>query len=145
MSEGGFVFNNTVTGNGTNIAQGQTVTQDIKQTFGGDGLPTVAQVFQAVEKEIEQSLPPETAEEIKTGVIQPLCAMAELPIDEQKSDAIKQQAEPLYLKLAPYAPAISKAIMTFGEAALTALASSNPIVAGLVAVCRNAKEQSALA
>jgi hypothetical protein len=102
---------------------------------GREPVPTVEEVFSAIEKE----LPPEEAGEIKSAVLQPLMTLAQLPPKEQASEDVMEQAEPLYARLVPYAPQIGKGLLAFGEAALSALASSNPIIAGLLAVCKVAK------
>lgn len=112
----------------------QTITQNI-----GDQTPTVEQVF----KTIAESLPEEVAEEMQSAVIKPLEELAKLPAEEQASEEVKERAEPLYQRLVPYAPQIGNGLLAFGEAALSAFASSNPIVAGLLAVCKTVKATSA--
>lgn len=127
MADGGFVFNNTVNGNGANIAQGQTVSQTITQNFGGD-VPEPEQVFEAIAAE----LPPEIVED----TIEPLQQMAMQPMVQQQAPKAKATWMNLVERLVPYAPAIGKGMATFGAAALESLANRNPVIAGILALCR---------
>lgn len=124
----------TITGGQNNIGKTEIAGDQVQNNHYG-ALPSVDQVFDAV----AESLPEEVADEMKAGVIEPLQKLAALAPEEQKSEDVKEQAEPLYQRLVPYAPQITKGLLTFGEAALTSLASSNPIVAGLLAVCKTVK------
>lgn len=55
------------------------------------------------------------------------------------SETTFAKAAALYAKLGPVLPAVARGLATFGDAALTAVASSNPIVAGVLALCRSGK------
>ena len=108
----------------------QTNTQNI-----GQSVPSVDQVFEVVGK----SLPPDVAEEMQAAVIEPLEKLAALPPEQQQTEDVKEQAAPLHQRLVPYAPQIGQGLVAFGEAALGAIASSNPIIAGLLAVCKTVR------
>lgn len=127
MSEGGFVFNNTVTGNGTNIAQGQTVSQEIRQTFAGESVES-----EAIFEEVAKAVPPEVVED----TVEPLQTFAAMPIAQLEAPETKAKWTNLIERLAPYGPQIGKGLATFGAAALEALALRNPVVAGVMAVCK---------
>lgn len=134
MSEGKTQNINISGGNIAGLQVGDNNTQTITQNIG-DQLPTVEQVF----KTIGDSLPEEVSEEIQESVLSPLQTLAAMPPEEQASEEVKERAAPLYQRLVPYAPQIGSGLLAFGEAALSALATSNPIVAGLLAVCKTVK------
>lgn len=94
-------------------------------------------VFDAVEKAVRE-LPEDEAESVITEIVDPLEKLANLPAEEQTED-VKEQAQSLVSKLQPYAPSITKTLVTLGEAGLSALASTNPVVSILVATLRAAK------
>lgn len=100
--------------------------------------PKVQDLFAQVTRSIGEALPPEDVQELTVSALQPLEDLAELPPDQQTSDDIQEQSAPLLSRLIPYAPQIGKGLATFGAAALESLATSNPIVAGLLAVCKSA-------
>lgn len=118
-------------GNIAGLQVGNNNNQTITQTIGG-AEPSVPAVFEAIEK----SLPDDVAEDVAESVLRPLQTMAELPAAEQKTPDIQERAQSLISRLVPYAPQIAKSVSIFGSAALTAFASSNPIVAGLLAICK---------
>lgn len=124
----------SITGGQNNIGKTEIAGDQVQNNNYGAMVPTVDEVFSAIEKD----LPEEEAGELKAAVLQPLMTLAQLSPKEQASEDVKEQAEPLYARLVPYVPQIAKGLATFGEAALTAVASSNPIVAGLLAVCKTA-------
>jgi hypothetical protein len=124
----------TININGGNIAglqvgDGNTQTNTQHVATGG---PTPLEVLAAA----AAALPEDVAEDLQEAVIQPLVALASLPVAEQTTPDVAERADALLLRLSPWLPNISKAVAVFGEAALTALASSNPIIAGLVALCK---------
>jgi hypothetical protein len=127
MSDSGFTFNNNVTGNGANIAQGQTVSQTVTQNFGRE-VPEPKEVFEAIAAE----LPPDVAED----TVEPLQTFATMPIVQMEAPEAKSKWSNLLERLVPFAPAIGKGLATFGAAALESLASRNPIVAGVLALCK---------
>lgn len=87
---------------------------------------------------IEKSLPAADVDNLIEEVIDPLEAKANLPVKEQ-TEAVKAEAQTLIDRLMPYAPTITETLVTLGEAGLSALATTNPIVAMLVASLRAAK------
>lgn len=146
MSSGNsFNFGNiqqTASGDGSvNQIGNNTATTTVNK---GDGVPTVPEVFGAIEKAlpaIEATADDDSAEEIQEAVLRPLQTFAELPAEEQKEPEKWEQAQSLISRLVPYAPAIGKGLAVFGEAALSALASRNPIVAGILAVCKTTTKE----
>jgi hypothetical protein len=98
----------------------------------GDVLPTPEKVFEA----IEEAIPETEAPAIQEEVVEPLRAMACMPAVEQEKPENKSRALELCNRLIPYAPQIGKSLAVFGEAALSALASSNPVIAGVLAICK---------
>ena len=101
--------------------------------FGATAVGT-GDLFDAIEKAIPEAEVDALIEE----VIDPLEAKANLPPAEQ-TEEVKAEAETLISRLTPYAPQITKTLVTLGEAGLTALATSNPIVSIIVASLRAAK------
>lgn len=126
MSEGKTQNINITGGNIAGLQVGDNNTQTITQNIGGG--PTPEAVFEAIKPE----LPPEVVED----TVEPLQMMACMSAAEQETPENKAKAANLYERLAPYAPQIAKGLATFGAAALGAVASSNPVVAGLLAVCK---------
>lgn len=114
---------------GLQIGDGNT--QSIAQHFGKQEA-TVAAVFDSV-KEAVNELPEADREVFETEVVEPLRVMAQMPIEEQQQPTTMERAKELLGRLAPFAPKIGKAVMAFGEASLSTLASRNPIVSGLLA------------
>lgn len=119
----------------------------------GDSLPTVPQVFGEIRKAINPQLSSdpaqdespadlsaveanEQADDVDEQILRPLQTMAELPEAELKKPETMEQAQSLLNRLVPYAPQVGKGLAVFGQAALTALASSNPIISGILAVCK---------
>ena len=119
----------------------------------GDSLPTVPQVFGEIRKALNPQLTNdpaqdespaeqpaveanEQADDVDEQILRPLQTMAELPEAELKKAETIEQAQSLLNRLAPFAPQIAKGLAVFGQAALTALASSNPIISGILAVCK---------
>lgn len=132
-SDGGININGVTVNGGANIIGknegGMHNHFDSKADVGtGD-------IFDAIEK----SLPDEEADRLIEEVIDPLEALANKPPAEQTDD-VKAEATTLIERLTPYAPQITKTLVTLGEAGLTALATSNPIISILVASLRAAKD-----
>ncbi len=134
MSEG--KTNNINIGGGTigGLQIGDGNSQSITQNFG-DREATVPAVFAAVKESLKE-LPETHREEFEEQVIQPLQALANLPIAQQQEPTAMETAEALLARIKPFAGVIGKGLMAFGEASLTALASGNPIVAGLIATTK---------
>ena len=117
----------------------------------GDSIPTVPQVFGQIRKALadvaadapEPVAAGEQADDLEEEVMRPLQTMAELPAEEQKKPDRMEQAQALISRLVPYGPQIGKGLAVFGSAALTALASSNPIISGILAVCKMASAENA--
>lgn len=103
------------------------------QTVGGGGIefPVPSIVFDTIEK----SLPSEHREELKRDVMEPLRAIAALPVEKQQEPGMVEKVSTLMAKLHPFAPQIAKSIATFGAAFLKASPFTGPWVAGLQAVC----------
>lgn len=162
---GGIVFNapigkaniNTgdgtqVTGDGANVNTGDGTINVGGQTFGGIEAPTVPQVFGELRKAIQlpdslaDSQSPdavassEQADDLEEQVVMPLQTLAELPEEELKKPSTIEQAQLLLNQLVPFAPKIGKGLAVFGSAALSALASRNPIISGILAVCNMASD-----
>lgn len=113
--------------------------QQNTQNIGGEQV-TVPQVFDAVKSSLPQldaAADDATAGEIEEAVIRPLQTMAELPQEEIKKPETMERAQSLINQLVPFAPQIAKGLAVFGSAALSALASRNPIIAGILAVCKS--------
>lgn len=117
---------------GLQIGDGNS--QSVTQNFG-QREATVAAVFDAVADAIKE-LPEADREGFEAQVVEPLRAMAALPLVQQQEPSTMEKAQALFDRLSPFAPTINKAVMAFGEASLTALASSNPIVSGLLATVK---------
>lgn len=115
---------NITGGNIGGLQVGDNNTQTITQTLGDE--ITLEQVFDAVAKDLP--------EEVVEDTIDPLENLAKMPADEQ--EATKPKWSNLVERLTPYAPAIIKNVSVFGEAALAAIASSNPVIAGVLALCK---------
>jgi len=106
-------------------------------SVGNLPVPTIPQVFDAMESALSEIKSDEGNEEINQSVLMPLQSLAELPTSQHTPD-VMEQAQSLINRLVPYAPSIGKGLAVFGQAALSSLASSNPIMAGILAVCKMA-------
>lgn len=82
-------------------------------------------------------VPPEVAKD----VLEPLQTLAALPPEELATPAVMSRASVLCERLTPYAKAIAKGLGVFGAAALSSWASSNPVIAGVTALCKVASDQ----
>ncbi|MCC7334429.1 MAG: hypothetical protein IT422_05015 [Pirellulaceae bacterium] len=120
---------------GLQIGDGNT--QSNTQHFGKPEA-TIPAVFDAV-KESLQELPEAGRDEFVNEVVEPLRLMANLPIAQQQERTTLEKAQALFERLSPFAPTINKAVLAFGEASLSALASNNPIVSGLLATVKAIK------
>lgn len=95
---------------------------------------TIPQVFAAIANAIDA----DDRDEFVESVVDPLRVMAEMPEEQvEKDPSIMEQATSLISRLSPFAPAIGNALAAFGRGALSAIASSNPIVAGILEVCNS--------
>lgn len=115
---------------------GQIGQQNIGQSGGeatanveiGGAAVTPREVFRA----LEDAIPEAEREAMVDEVIEPLRTMAELPPEEQEKPEQKEKAAGFIARLMPYAPAAQAAVLAFGEGALSALVSSNPVVRGVL-------------
>ena len=136
-------------GNIGGLQIGDNNQQTITQT-NGEQVPTVPQVFNAIKQALptidagmdsgEITSSDDSAEDVNEQILRPLQTMAELPPEEQKKPDTMERAQSLLNRLVPYAPAIGKGLAVFGSAALASLAGSNPIISGILAVCKMASE-----
>lgn len=133
MSDAPSISIGTITGGQNNIGKTEIAGDQVQNNHYGAASPEA--VFEAVAKEV----PPEVAED----TVAPLQAMACMPLTDMEKPDIKSRAANLLQRLMPFAPQIAKGLMTFTEAALSSLASRNPIIAGVLAVCQSAKEPAA--
>lgn len=124
----------SVTGGQNNIGK-TDIAGDQNQTNYSSPVPTVSAVFAAVKESLKE-LPEADRDVFEEQVIQPLQAMANLPIAQQQEPTAMETAEALLARVKPFAGVIGKGLLAFGEASLTALASGNPIVAGLIATTK---------
>ena len=111
--------------NGLQIGDNNTQT-NTQHNAGG---PTPEAVFEKV----AESVPPEVVED----TVVPLQTFAAMPIAQMEEPANKATWSNLIERLVPYAPQIGKGLAIFGAAALESLANRNPIIAGVVAVCKS--------
>ncbi len=132
MSDGRTQNINISGGNIGGLQIGDGNTQHVTQQNAGS--VTVSQVFEA----IRQAITKEDREEFVESVVEPLKTMAEMPVEQINTDAtVMEQATSLIGRLTPFMPAIGNGLMAFGRGALNALASSNPVVAGILEVCKS--------
>ena len=139
MSDGRTTNINIGGGNIAGLQIGDNNRQDITQNNGSQ-VPTVPEVFQAIGKSladipIEAAADADVSSEIQEQVAT-LQTMAELPAEQQELPEQKATWSNLIQRLVPYAPQIGKGLAVFGQAALESLALRNPVVAGVLAVCR---------
>ena len=129
----GFNFTNNITGSGnTQVNQGQNVTAT--QNNGGDR-PSAEMILDV----IEESIPEESREQVVQEVIEPLRALAALPIVEQQEPTMVARATELVSKLSPWAPQIARGLAIFGAAFLKSCPVTGPWVAGIQALCEKAQ------
>ena len=129
MSDAPSISIGSISGGQNNIGKTEIAGDQVQNNHYGATSPA------AVFDEIAKVVPPEVVED----TVEPLRALACMPLSEQQTEPIKAKAANLLERLLPYAPAIGKGLAVFGEAALTAFASSNPVIAGVVALCKSAK------
>ena len=158
MSDGRTTNINIGGGNIGGLQIGDNNRQKITQT-NGEQVPTVPQVFDAIKKalptidaiadyaggpvaETVSQTTDDSAEDVNEQILRPLQTLAELPETEQKKPDTMEQATSLLNRLVPYAPAIGKGLAVFGSAALASLAGSNPIISGILAVCKLGSAES---
>lgn len=110
--------------NGLQIGDNNTQTNTQHNASG----PTPEAVFE----KIAEAVPPEVVED----TVEPLQTFAAMPIAQLEQPETKANWSNLLERLVPYAPQIGKGLATFGAAALEALAMRNPVVAGVMALCK---------
>ena len=113
---------------------GDNNTQHNTQHFG-QREATVETVFEAINEAMVE-LPEVDREEFETQVVEPLRLMANLPVAQQQEPSMMEKAQSLIERISPFASTINKAVMAFGEGSLSALASSNPIISGLLSAVK---------
>jgi len=135
MSEGDNITIN-VSGGKQNQVAGKIENKNshIGDVINGGEL-TAAKFFEAIEAETK-NLP-----ELQSQAVEPL---KELATAGQSTDSVSTSVQTStfqkYLDiLRPHASLITKCIAAFGEASLASLASSNPIVAGVLAVAKEVR------
>ena len=107
------------------VQVGDNNTQHVVQ-HNGQSSPTVEQVVEKINEAIPESEPEDLKQKIQH--------FASLSLEEQKADS--SQLQSIISRIEPYAPHIGKSLAVFGEAALTTLGATNPLLAGIIAVCR---------
>ncbi len=144
-------INQTASGSGAvNQVGNNTATTTVNN---GNQLPTIPQVFDAIKKALpeidvasgdsdQSQLSVANADDVNETILRPLQTLAELPEAELNKPDTMEQAQSLLNRLVPYAPQIGKGLAVFGSAALTSLASSNPIISGILAVCKMASAET---
>jgi hypothetical protein len=115
-------FHGTIGG----VQVGDNNTQSVVQNNG----PELITVEQVIDK-IAESIPDELT---KSELMPQIRAFIGKPAEEQKKDEPMMQS--LLAKVTPYAPQIATSLAVFGDAALTALGATNPLIAGLIAICK---------
>jgi hypothetical protein len=127
-----FNFTNNVDGDGTNIAQGQAVTQTITQNFGNSVTPD--QVVDAIAQAIPEPVRDEVMEPIRAEIKQ----LAAVPVADVPKETVLEKASKLAEKLIPYAPQIGTRIAVFTEAALSTIAPPvGWLISGILATVRS--------
>jgi hypothetical protein len=121
-----FVGNNNGLGQ---LNQGQNVTGYNQASGISEATP------ERIVEEVTEAIPLDVPEPERIEIQQELQALAAMPIVDQSEPATTTRIQSLISKVTPYAPRIGAGLLAFGEASLKALASSNPLVAGLVAMC----------
>lgn len=121
-----FEFNNDVKGDKAQINQGQNVTAS--QNNSSDKPPTVVEVIEKV----AEVLPTELATDWKSQV-QTLAAM---PIAQQQEPEQQSAILAICDQIKPHAGEVWKNLAIFGATALETLATRNPVIAGIVEVCK---------
>lgn len=107
------------------------------QNIAGEAPPTAEKILEA----IEEAIPEESRDEVSKEVIEPLRALAALPIVEQQEPTMVAKATELVGKLSPWAPQIAKGLAVFGAAFFKACPVTGPWVAGIQALCESAKKE----
>jgi hypothetical protein len=128
-----FTFNNNVSGN-SQINQGQNVSA-VQNGRGTDMPPAVMDVFEAV----KQAIPEESREEIVESVIEPLREMANS--EDVNDEGVLERATSLASRLAPFSEHIGRALLGFGEGAIQALTTTNPILRGILSAIQAVRQQ----
>lgn len=122
------------------------------QFIQGDGAKAELHVHdrfesQAIEPEalgsvVAESLPPEVPEPERVDIQQELQTLAAMPIAQQEEPSNASRITALIGKLEPWGKHVRDGLWTFGAASLEAFASSNPIMAGLLALCKRFDKES---
>lgn len=137
-----FSFNNTVNGKGNNFAQGQNVTQNIKQKFDDGVVHEATKVIESIAAEAAQVQPsfPEDKPELVAEYGTPEAMLTTASVEAEQ----ELQAEPLPLaqfeeKKADWLTkfqAIAPSVLSVGLAgseALLAASPASPVIAALLA------------
>lgn len=133
-------FNQQNTGNNNQNNQGVNIEAgDVRnEAPDGDGKPepTVENFLKVLEA--PKALPDEVIED----VVPQLNRFAMLPEAEQRGVMHTDQWKTILEKIQPHAGTIGKSMAVFGAAALKSFASTNPICAGVLAVCETFQSES---
>src|SRR5690606_3747230 len=120
MSDGKTTNINIGGGHIGGLQVGDGNTQSIIQNFG-EQKATVDAVFGAVKESLKE-LPEADRDEFESQVVEPLRAIANLPIAQQQESSTMETAKALLDRVSPFAGTIGKSLVAFGEASLSALA-----------------------
>lgn len=131
-SDGPSIHIGSITGGQNNIGKTEIAGNQVQHVGGVEPI-TVDQFTQAIEQ--AEGLP----EAIVSETVQDIHALASLPVDEQQKFIDTEKWIDMAERIRPHAASIWQSVAVFGAAALKALASNNPIVAGVLAVCENSK------
>lgn len=124
----------TVTGGQNNIGRTEIAGDQNQTNNYGDMIPAVAEV---IDKVVE-ALPNEIAEPLRHEIV----GIASLPPEDQTLKETADKIMAICNKIKPYAGAVGKNLAIFSATALETLAKRNPIINGIVEVCKaNAKPQ----
>lgn len=137
VSNDSFTFNATASGQ-AQVNQGQTVNATQVNNVGGE--LTAAMFFESIEAETKK-LPEVERSVVHDGAVEPLKQIATAGQQtESVTASVQGSTFQKYLDiLRPHASLIVKCVAAFSEASLTALASSNPVVAGVLAVAKEVR------
>lgn len=113
----------------TEIAGDQTQTNNY-----GDSLPPVDDVVAKVAESLPAEVAADWSEQIK-----PLMA---LPIAQQEEPETVSKLMAICEAIRPHAGVVWKNLAVFGATALETLATRNPIIAGIVQVCKSNQPQT---
>lgn len=118
----------TVTGGQNNIGKTEIARDQTQTNNFGESLPEI----ESVVERIAESIPEEKAK----FVIPEIQSLAAMPIAEQELPANFERIKAVCDSLKPYVSVVAKNLAIFGATALETLAARNPVIAGVVQVCK---------